>query len=142
MEKYYVIENRNAGLVGKPEFVETILFTGTKEECVEYEDAKRREYKDRTIVDCFIQSESERNRMKEINEFWISLTKEERKETIIVNGKKYYKALYDFHNGRRKERGRVLAHGVSSEIRDDLKRKRHLPIEKWEAYFNLAELTI
>lgn len=101
MEKYYVIENRNVGLVGKPEFVETILFAGTKEECIKYEDAKRREYKDRTVVDCFIQSESERNQMKEINEFWNSLTKEERKETITVDGKKYYKALYDFHNGRR-----------------------------------------
>lgn len=101
MEKYYVIENRNVGLVGKPEFVETVLFSGTKEECVAYENSKRKEYKDRMIVDCFVQSESERNKIMLVNDFWNTLTDEEKKETITVNGKKYNKALYDFHNGKR-----------------------------------------
>lgn len=101
MELFYVIENRNIGVADKPEFMETVLFTGTKEECAEYETMKRREYKDRTRVDCFVQSESERKRIKEINEFWNSLTKEEKKEIIIVDGKKYNKALYNFQNGRR-----------------------------------------
>lgn len=41
MEKYFVVENRNIGTVGKPEFVETVLFSGTKEECAAYEDSKR-----------------------------------------------------------------------------------------------------
>ena len=101
MEKYYVIENRNVGLVGKPEFVETVLFSGTKAECVAYEDSKRKEYKDKTVVDCFVQSESERNKIMLVNDFWNTLTDEEKKETITVNGKKYNKALYDFHNGKR-----------------------------------------
>lgn len=101
MEKYYVIENRNVGLIGSPEFVETILFSGTKEECATYEDMKRKEYKDRTAVDCFIQSETERNKIMLINDFWNTLTDEEKKETIMVSGKKYNKALYDFHNGKR-----------------------------------------
>lgn len=101
MEIYYVIENRNIGVADKPEFVETILFTGTKEECAAYEEKKRKEYKDRTMVDCFVQSEFDRKRIKEINEFWNSLTKEEKKEIIIVDGKKYNKALYNFQNGRR-----------------------------------------
>lgn len=103
MEKYYVIENRNVGLNGRPEFVETILFSGTKAECVAYENEKRKEYeyKDRTVVDCFVQSESERNKNMLVNDFWNSLTDEEKKETIMVNGKKYNKALYDFHNGKR-----------------------------------------
>lgn len=101
MEIYYVIENRNIGVADKPEFVETILFTGTKEECTDYETKKRKEYKDRTRGDCFVQSESDRKKIKEINEFWNGLTKEEKKETIIVEGKKYNKALYNFHNGRR-----------------------------------------
>ena len=60
-----------------------------------------KEYKDRTVVDCFVQSESERNKIMLVNDFWNTLTDEEKKETITVNGKKYNKALYDFHNGKR-----------------------------------------
>lgn len=101
MEYYYVIENRNIGVADKPEFVETILFTGTKTECAAYEDKRRKEYKDRTMVDCFVRSESEMKRIKEINEFWNSLTKEEKKEMVVVDGKKYNKALYEFNNKRR-----------------------------------------
>ena len=101
MEKYFVIENRNVGLVGRPEFVKTVLFSGTKEECVAYEDSKRKEYEDRTVVDCFIQSETERNKMLLVKDFWNTLTDEEKKETIIIDGKKYNKALYDFYNGNR-----------------------------------------
>lgn len=101
MEKYFVIENRNVGMIGKPEFVETVLFSGTKEECAAYEEAKRKEYEDRTVVDCYVQSESERNRLMKVNNFWNNLTDEEKKETIIVNGKKYNKALYDFHNEKK-----------------------------------------
>ena len=99
--KYFVVENRNIGSVGLPEFVETILFSGTKAECIVYEDAKRKEYKDTTVVDCFIQSETERNKIILVNDFWNTLTEEEKSETIMVNGKKYNKALYDFHNGKR-----------------------------------------
>ena len=101
MEKYFVIENRNIGTTGRPEFVETVLFSGTEKECIAYENEKRKEYSDRTIVDCFTQSESERNRLVSINEFWSNLSNEEKKETIIVNGKTYNKALYEFHNGTR-----------------------------------------
>ena len=100
MEKYYVVENRNTGLRGKPNLVESILFEGTKDECVAFADEKRKEYKDRTIVDCYIQSNSERNRLAKINDFWNTLTEEEKKETIVVNGKTYIKALYDFNNAK------------------------------------------
>lgn len=101
MEKYFVVENRNVGTVGNPEFVEMVLFSGSKEECVAYEDSKRKEYKDRTVVDCFTQSDTERNQIMLANDFWNNLTEEQKKETITVNGKKYNKALYDFHNGKR-----------------------------------------
>ena len=69
---------------------------------VSYEDSKRKEYKDKTVVDCFVQSESERNKIMLVNDFWNTLTDEEKKETITVNGKKYNKALYDFHKGKDK----------------------------------------
>lgn len=98
MEKYFVIENRNVGA----EFVEQILFSGTKEECVIFEDEQRKSYGDnRDIVDCFVKSETEMNKLILVNDFWNTLTDEEKKETIIVNGKKYNKALYDFHNGKK-----------------------------------------
>lgn len=100
MEKYYVIENKNIGSIGNPEFVESILFVGTKTECLEYEDAKRKEYKDLTVVDCFVQSESDRNRIKFVRNFWDTLTDEEKEETIIADGRKYNKALYNFHHGQ------------------------------------------
>lgn len=99
--RYFVVENRNAGSIGNPEFVETILFSGTKEECVAYEAAKRREYKDRAMADCFIQSETERTKIMLVNDFWNALTEEEKSATITVNGKKYSKALYDFCNKKK-----------------------------------------
>lgn len=102
MEKYYVIENRNVGTVGNPKLVETVLFSGTQEECVAYENAKRKEYKDRITVDCYVQSETDRNKILLVNEYWNTLTDEEKKETITVNGKTYNKALYNFHNGKLK----------------------------------------
>lgn len=97
MEKYYVIENKNIGTVSRPEFVETILFSGTKEECCAYVDVEREAYKDRTVEDLFIQSETEKNKIMQLNDFWNTLTDEEKKETITVNGKTYNKALYNFH---------------------------------------------
>lgn len=96
-EVYYVIENRNVGTIGQPEFVETILFAGSKEQCVEYEDYRRNNYKDkdRIVADCWVVSDKERKKKMMLAEFWKSLPAKERKETITVNGKTYYKALYD-----------------------------------------------
>ena len=100
--KYYVIENRNIGTIGKPEFLETVIYTGTKEECARVEDEKRKEYKDRTVVDCFTRSEEERNKIEKANALWSSLTEEQKKETIIVNGKTYIKAIYEFNKNNEK----------------------------------------
>lgn len=103
MEKYYVIENRNIGIIGRPEMQETVLFSGTLSECTKFEDERRKLYKNRTVVDCYVQSETERNKAKQINDFWNSLSDDEKKEDIIVNGKKYNKALYNFHKGSTNE---------------------------------------
>ena len=53
MDKYYVVESKNIGATGKPMIVESVIFTGTKSECLQYEEVKRREYIDRTVIDCF-----------------------------------------------------------------------------------------
>ena len=97
MDKYYVVENKNTGAIGNPTMMETVIFSGTKDECLQYEEEKRREYIDRTVVDCFTISEKEYKKLEERKEFWNRLSPEEKKETITVNGKKYNKALYEFN---------------------------------------------
>ena len=81
--------------------VESVIFTGDKSECLQYEEVKRREYIDRTVIDCFTISEKEYKKLEERKEFWDSLSPEEKKEVIVVNGKKYNKALYEL--SKRKE---------------------------------------
>ena len=64
MMKYHVIENRNISILCSPEFKETILFTGSKEECIAYEAKMNQEHKDDIDVEYFIQSEEERNNLR------------------------------------------------------------------------------
>ena len=92
---------RGTGYILKPMMVESVIFTGTKSECLQYEEVKRREYIDRTVIDCFTISEKEYKKLEERKEFWDSLSPEEKKEVIVVNGKKYNKALYEL--SKRKE---------------------------------------
>ena len=94
MKKYLVIENRKSGT----EFIETVLFTGNQQECTEYEHEKRKEYKDRITVDCCVISEEEHRKALSNKEFYESLTGDEKKETIIVNGREYNKAIYERNN--------------------------------------------
>lgn len=96
--KYYVIENRNTGIHGKPCFTERVLFSGTEKECAEFEAEKRKEYKELSVVDCYTISEEENKKAEKFNEFWDSLTPAEKKETIEVNGKTYFKKAYEYYN--------------------------------------------
>ena len=78
---------------------EMLKFSGTKEECVAFWDTQRKGYGDnREVVDCFVKSETEVNNLSVVDDFWNSLAEEDKKETIVVDGKKYNKALYNFHN--------------------------------------------
>jgi len=61
MDLYHVIENRNVSILCSPEFEETILFTGTKEECETFLDKKLAEDYDELAIEYFIQSKSQRN---------------------------------------------------------------------------------
>lgn len=98
MKEYLVIENGNIGYAGHPEMVATVLYSGSKKECIEYETNKRREYKDRTRVDCFTISKEKNEKIKKFNEYWESLTPEERKEIIEIEGKMYFKRAYEYYN--------------------------------------------
>lgn len=100
MDKYYVIENQNIGLRGCPQFIETVLFAGTLEDCVEYEDEIRKTYKDQSRVDCWTISAEEYIKNKEyslaLEIYQFGLTEEELNEVIEMNGKKYKKHILDF----------------------------------------------
>lgn len=78
---------------------EEIQTIGTLEEMTKREDALRKECRrvdpDGTEMDCFLISEAEAKRRFEAAEFYDSLTKEQREETITVDGKKYIKAIYE-----------------------------------------------
>lgn len=101
---YLVRENRNAGMIEDPSFVETTLFAGTKEECIAFEDEQRKEYRKEfgddfgAIVDCYTLSAEEQKKVDDSIEFWDSLTDEQRNEKIIIAGKTYNKALYERNN--------------------------------------------
>lgn len=101
---YFVKENRNVGMIGDPSFVETTLFAGTKEECIAFEDEKRKEYRKEfgdgfgATVDCYTISGEKQKKVDESIEFWDSLTDEQRNEKLVVDGKLYNKALYERNN--------------------------------------------
>ena len=63
MELYHVIENRNVSILCSPEFVETILFTGSKEDCEIFLKKKLAEDYDELAIEYFIQSECQRNEL-------------------------------------------------------------------------------
>lgn len=78
---------------------EEIQTIGTLEEMTKREDALRKECRrvdpDGTEIDCYLISEAEAKKRYEASVFYDSLTKEQKEETIIVDGKKYIKAIYE-----------------------------------------------
>jgi hypothetical protein len=59
-EKYFVVENRNTGYPGIPKFSETVLYSSEdRKECERFADEQRKQYKDRTMADCFVRSQLE-----------------------------------------------------------------------------------
>lgn len=97
-----VLENRNVGTIGRPHFIETILFRGSEKECVEYEDEKRKEYRRiygdnfSFTVNCWTEEEKKIDYIKALNNYKNSLTKEQSEEVVIIDGKKYMKYALDF----------------------------------------------
>ena len=98
---YYVKQNRNVGIAGHPSFEETTLYAGSKEDCIAFETEKRKEYRQAfgndyaAVIDCYTISAEKLKQDEEAEEFWNSLTEEQKNEIIVVDGKKYVKALYE-----------------------------------------------
>lgn len=105
-ENYIVVENRNIGTNGNSVFSETVIYSGTKQECTMYENEKRREYFEKygdnfgTFVDCWTEKETERqqkqNYYEALKEYVSTLTDEQKNEIVEVDGKKFYKYILDF----------------------------------------------
>ena len=101
---YTVYENRNTGTKGNPKMVETALFSGTKEECAEYEDIRRKEYMNQygaeygTFVDCCTRSDEETEKVENARALFDPLTDEQKKDIIEVDGKRYIRAIYEATN--------------------------------------------
>lgn len=95
---YYVIESYKGN--------ETIVFAGTKKECYVFEDKARADLirangvEITTINDFYVESKSERERMKNrissLKEYAKTLTKEELEEIVEIDGKNYVKWMLDF----------------------------------------------
>lgn len=98
---YYVKQNRNVGIPGRPSFEETTLYSGSKEDCIAFETEKRKEYRQTfgddyaAIIECYTISAEELKRDEEAEEFWNSLTEEQKNEKIVIDGKTYNKAIYE-----------------------------------------------
>jgi hypothetical protein len=98
-EMYYVIENRNVGAPGKPEITSIILYSSEdKMACAKVEDEQRKKYKDTTMVDCFVKSQSQIDKERKMKEVWDNLTDEQKKDTIEIDGKTYVRAIYEMDN--------------------------------------------
>lgn len=91
---YRVYENRAICSLGNVKIEETCIFSGTKSDCYRYEDERRKTYKDRGVVECFIKSDEEVERDRKNREYYDSLSDAEKHDFILVNGRKYVRSIY------------------------------------------------
>lgn len=73
-----------------------IVFRDNIEALNEYEDL-RKTYKDKTIVDCYVLSEEDIEKIEKAKERYESLTETEKQDIIEVDGRKYIRALYEIN---------------------------------------------
>lgn len=100
MKTYYVVENKNVGTIGHPEFYETVIWSGTKAECVAYENERRKTYKDTTKINCWTVSAEEYEKQKEAVNLWDNLSDDDKKDIIEVDGKKYIRKIWERNHGK------------------------------------------
>ena len=76
-----------------------IVFRGEKEEACKYADSLRRQCKttdpDGVEIDCYIKSDEEIEKEAEAKSFFDTLTEEDKKDFIEVNGRKYIRKIYE-----------------------------------------------
>lgn len=105
-DTYVLVENRNVGFAGHPQFEETELFSGTMDDCSKAEAREKEKYKMSygddyyMTVDCHLEKKAERDAHikynKALKEYAATLSEEEKKELVEINGNVYRKYILDF----------------------------------------------
>lgn len=82
--------------------VEEVVDIGTREEMSKREDSLRKECRrvdpDGVEMDCYIISQAEAKKREEAKNRWDSLTEEDKKDIIEVDGRKYIRKIYEMNN--------------------------------------------
>ena len=50
------------------------------------------------MVDCYTISDEQQEKSEKFKRYWDSLSKEEKEEKVVIDGKTYFKAAYEFYN--------------------------------------------
>ena len=78
---------------------EEVVAVGTREEMVKREDPLRKECRkydpDGAEMDCYIISEAEARKVEEGKKLWESLTEEDKKDIIEIDGRKYVRKIWE-----------------------------------------------
>ena len=96
---YAVIEREH---ITGATFNETVIFVGSKEECTQVEHNTRLTYRNTVEIDCYTVDINEYERtakyLEALKAHAETLTAEQKKEVIEINGKRYIKYIVDFKN--------------------------------------------
>ena len=81
--------------------VEELVFRGPLEEASKYEDDLRKACRasdpDGAELDCYMQSDEDIQKEADAISFWDTLTEEDKKDIIVVEGREYIRKVYE-HN--------------------------------------------
>ena len=77
-----------------------IIFKGTAMECAKFEEQFRKNIVDTSIHDVWTKSDEEIEKAQAAKEFFDTLTEEDKKDLIEVNGRKFIRKAYERKVGR------------------------------------------
>ena len=76
-----------------------LIARGTKEEISIKEDEiraeLRKEDQDGALIDVYVMSDAEIEKLEKARNLWDTLTEEDKKDYIVVDGKKYIRKIYE-----------------------------------------------
>ena len=78
-----------------------LLFRGTLHECRQYEDMARKKLRaikgneNGEVADCWVWSDEELEATQAARDFWNTLTPEDKKDIIEIDGKQYIRKIWE-----------------------------------------------
>lgn len=79
-----------------------LVFRGSRKEASKFEDNLRKECRatdpDGVEIDCYVKSDEQIQKETEAINFWNTLTEEDKKDIIEVNGRRYIRKIYERNN--------------------------------------------